>query len=273
MDLESLARDAARKAIESSFPVSLGFLDPEEQETLARALSSNADVVVRRYGGYRGAVRRKAVVMPSYYIDETYDPQVSFFALRGAAAAGGGISSEWATASLRAMGIPRESIGDLFWTGQEWQGVVDAQVFGNGGDGGSDGGGGGGGRGRGRRASGDLEELDPAEVSYPGQVAKTIRATVASMRLDAVAGAGFPASRTRLAQEIRVGRFRINGATCDSPAAHVAQGDVIICRGRGRIVVAEVAGATKRGRISLVLTRYSVQMTDRREDSEDAYAT
>jgi len=93
-----------------------------------------------------------------------------------------------------------------------------------------------------------------------------MRATVASMRLDAVAGAGFPASRTRLAQEIKVGRFRINGVAVDSPAAHVSPGDVIVCRGRGRLVVEEVAGATKRGRTCVVLTRYSAQMTDRREE-------
>ncbi len=257
MDFESLARESARKAVESSSPVSLGFFEPEEQETVARALSGDADVVVKRYGGYRRAVRRKTVVMPAYYIDEAYDPQVSFFALRGAVGTGN-VGRESAMASLRAMGIPRESIGDLFWTGQEWQGVVDAQVFRND-DGGRN-------HGRGDRASGDLAQLDPAEVSYPGQAAKTMRATVASMRLDAVAGAGFPASRTRLAQEIRVGRFRINGVTVDSPTAHVSQGDVIVCRGRGRLVVEEVVGATKRGRISLVLTRYSVQNLDRREE-------
>lgn len=247
MDLESLARESARKARESSSPVSLGFLDPKEQEIIAQALSSNAEVVAKFYGGYRGAVRRKTVIMPAYYIDEAYDPKVSFFALRGGRAADGA-SHESAMASLRAMGILREHIGDIFPTGQEWQGVVDAQVF------------------ESSRALGDLAQLDPAEVAYPGQVAKAIRATVASMRLDAVAGAGFPASRTRLAQEIKVGRFRVNGATCDSPAMHVSQGDVIVCRGRGRLVVQEVAGATKRGRVSLVLTRYSLQMTDRREE-------
>ena len=261
MDLESLARESAREAAESSSPVSIGFLEPDEQEAVIRALLSSADVVVKRYGGYRGAFRRKTVVMPAYYIDEAYDPKVSFFALRGGDAAGN-TDRESAAASLRAMGILRESIGDLFWTGQEWQGVVDAHVFESGG-----------GRGRGNRGLGDLAELDPAEVAYPGQVAKTIRATVASMRLDAVAGAGFPASRTRLAQEIRVGRFRVNGVICDSPAAHVSPRDVIVCRGRGRLVVDEVAGATKRGRISLVLTRYSVQPTDRREDGGDAYPT
>ena len=264
MDLESLARESARKATESSSPVSMGFLEPKEQETVVRAVSSSADVVVKRYGGYRGAVRRKTVVMPAYYIDEAYDPKVSFFALRGGDAADN-TDRESIAASLRAMGILRESIGDLFWTGQEWQGVVDALVF--------EGGDNRGGRGRGNRGLGGLAELDPAEVAYPGQVAKAIRATVASMRLDAVAGAGFPASRTRLAQEIKVGRFRVNGVTCDSPAAHVSPGDVIVCRGRGRLVVDEVGGATKRGRISLVLTRYSVQLTDRREDGGDAYAT
>lgn len=260
MDPESRAREAAREAIESSSPVSLGFLEPEEQEAVAFALSTAADIVVKRYGGYRGATRRKTVVMPAYYIDEAYDPAVSFFAIRGGIVTGDG-GREAAEASLRAMGIPREHVGDVFWAGREWQGIIDGQVF----DGVDQ-------RGR-ARALGDLAQLDPAEVSYPGQAPKTMRVTVASMRLDAVAGAGFPASRTRLAQEIRVGRLRVNGVTVDSPAARISEGDVIVCRGRGRLVVEEVAGATKRGRILLVLTRYSMHLPNPGEEGGNAYAT
>ncbi len=264
MDLESYAQDAAGRAMASGSPVSLGFLGPAEQEIVAGALSTVADIVVKRYGGYRGAVRKKTVVMPAYYIDEVYDPAVSFFAVRGGTAAAADNSDREAVeAFLRAMAIPREHVGDLFWTGREWQGVIDGQVFRRGQQ--QDG--------RGARGVSDLAQLDPAEVSYPGQTPKTVRAAVASMRLDAVAGAGFPASRTRLAQEIRVGRFRVNGLTVDSPAARIAQGDVIVCRGRGRLVVEEVAGATKRGRISLVLTRYSMHLPNPGEEGRNAYAT
>ncbi len=246
---ESAILGAARDASESKVPVLLGFLDEEEQEMAVQALASIGEVMPRFYGGYRGAVRKRLVIMTSGFIVEAFDAGISYFALRGDGLDIGPSSSpEMAIGELRALGIPREHIGDVFYGGNEWQGVVLASVFDDCGM---------------RRMEGAgarLVELDAAEVAFPGVVPKKIRATAASMRLDAVAGAGFPASRSRLAQEIKAGRFKVNGETIDSPSARVSEGDVIVCRGRGRLVVEEVLGETRRGRFSLLLTRYSANM-------------
>jgi RNA-binding protein YlmH len=240
---------AVRDASELGVPVLLGFLDEEEQDAAARALATIGEVMPRFYGGYRGAVRKRLVIMPSSFIVEVFDAGICYFALRGDSLDLGPSSSpEMAIGQLRAMGIPRDHIGDVFYGGNEWQGVVLASVFADGVI-------------RGSEGSGvKLVELDAAEVVFPGSVPKKIRATAASMRLDAVAGAGFPASRSRLAQEIRAGRFKVNGEAVDSPSAKVSEGDVIVCRGRGRLVVEEVLGETRRGRLSLLLTRYSANM-------------
>jgi len=244
---DSAVLRAAREAAQSGVPVRLGFLDPNEQDDAAEVLASIGDVTPRFYGGYRGAARKLLVIMPSGYLDEVFNAGISYFGLRGVGLSlDGGSGSDAAIAELRALGIPRDHIGDVFYGGNEWQGVVLASVFG---DGSNE---------RELEGSGArLVELDPAEVVFPGVVPKKIRATVASMRLDAVAGAGFPASRSRLAQEIKAGRFKVNGEIVQSPSAKVSEGDVVVSRGRGRLVVEEVFGETKRGRVSLMLTRYS----------------
>ncbi|HPU96179.1 MAG TPA: S4 domain-containing protein, partial [Bacillota bacterium] len=103
----------------------------------------------------------------------------------------------------------------------------------------------------------EVVESDPTELSFPGQARREIKSTVNSMRLDAVAACGFPASRTRLTQEIEIGRAKLNGRTVTDPSARVKQGDTIVMRGRGRMIVEEEGPVTKKGRILLKISKYS----------------
>lgn len=99
-------------------------------------------------------------------------------------------------------------------------------------------------------------EVAPEEVTAPAERMKEVRATVASLRLDAVAAAGFGTSRTQMARDIKGMRVRLNWHPAEDPDAEVKAGDVIALRGRGRLVVAEVTGTTKKGRLGLRLERY-----------------
>ncbi len=101
-----------------------------------------------------------------------------------------------------------------------------------------------------------VERIDPERLEVPPERVKEIRATVASLRLDAVASLGFGVSRTRMAREIKGERVKLNWKTVRDPAHSVAQGDTLSIRGRGRVVVEEVQGTTRKGRISLLLKRY-----------------
>ena len=98
--------------------------------------------------------------------------------------------------------------------------------------------------------------LDRSELKAREEKVKTISATVAALRLDAVAAAGYGTSRSRMADEIKSQNVKINWKEAKNAAQSVEAGDVISFRGRGRVELAEVRGTTKKGRFSITLKRY-----------------
>ncbi|HEY8345340.1 MAG TPA: S4 domain-containing protein, partial [Bacillota bacterium] len=82
-----------------------------------------------------------------------------------------------------------------------------------------------------------------------------IKTTVASLRLDAVAGLGFGISRTKMAREIKAEKVKVNWCSTTDPDYQVKVGDVLSIKGRGRVVVAETTGLSKKGRIGVILKK------------------
>lgn len=76
----------------------------------------------------------------------------------------------------------------------------------------------------------------------------------ASMRLDAIASAGFRMSRSKMADLIASGDVRINWKEAKQASTTVQSGDLISVRGKGRLEVGEVA-ITKKQRYRIQLTR------------------
>ena len=96
-----------------------------------------------------------------------------------------------------------------------------------------------------------LDQLTPT----PGET-KEVRATVASVRLDAVVSAGFSIPRSRAAELIKGGRVMVNHRPCEKADKVVEAGDVLTCRGLGKCVLTEIGGTSKRGRTILTIQRY-----------------
>lgn len=84
---------------------------------------------------------------------------------------------------------------------------------------------------------------------------KEIRATVADLRVDAVAAAGYGISRSRMAEEIKASNVFVNGVAAKKASQAVAQGDEIQFGARSKVILAEVGGTTKKGRIGVTLKR------------------
>lgn len=76
-----------------------------------------------------------------------------------------------------------------------------------------------------------------------------------SMRLDAVASAGFRMSRSKMSDLIGSGSVKVNWREGCKPKTAVESGDVISLRGKGRVEVGEVT-TTKKGSFNVQLTRY-----------------
>ncbi|MGP1367230.1 MAG: S4 domain-containing protein, partial [Schwartzia sp. (in: firmicutes)] len=85
---------------------------------------------------------------------------------------------------------------------------------------------------------------------------KDIRATVASLRVDAVAAAGFGMSRSRAAADIDADKLKLNWQSVKNAAQSLKAGDVLSMRGRGRVEVVEIGGQTKKGRTGVLLRRF-----------------
>ena len=101
-----------------------------------------------------------------------------------------------------------------------------------------------------------LKEIDEEQLAVEPERIKEIKGTVASLRLDAVAAEGFGTSRSKMVREIKGERVKLNWKPVSNPALAISEGDVLSIRGRGRVVVSEVGGTTRKGRTSIVLHRY-----------------
>ena len=100
----------------------------------------------------------------------------------------------------------------------------------------------------------ELAELD--SIVPREERCKEISATVASLRVDSIAAAGFGTSRSRAAADIEADKLKLNWQSVKNVSQAVKEGDVISLRGRGRLEVAEVRGQTKKGRVGVLLKRY-----------------
>ncbi|MBR1695579.1 MAG: RNA-binding protein, partial [Selenomonas sp.] len=100
------------------------------------------------------------------------------------------------------------------------------------------------------------ERSDLSTIAPKEERCKEIRATVASLRVDSTAAAGFGSSRSKAAADIAADKLKINWQPAKSASQNVKEGDILSMRGRGRLEVAEVRGTTKKGRTVVVLKRY-----------------
>lgn len=250
-----------QEAEASQEPRATDFLDPEYRPLAQSLLAGATGLLYRWEGGYAGASRCRLHIYPDYLPEEELPPVLAALeatvgdAWRHDLPAGGGAedvagrptAEAWRGGLLKA-GVCEGKIGDLLLLngGLTCQVVVVPDIVEQL-------------RERWRRAGPFEVEVHPIDVealSPPNQRRKEMRVSVASLRLDAVAALGFGHSRNRAVRDIRTARVKLNWVVEEDPAHPVRVGDVISIRGRGRVVVEGIEGASKKGRTVLRLVRF-----------------
>lgn len=220
------------------------FLDPYGY-SIAETIGAHYErLTLLSHGGYDGAERVKAA-----FVNEEFRGSPDF--------AVEAISAIWderyyqithrdVLGALMALGIKREIIGDIIMCGHGCQIIADSsflnfliQNFNKIG-----------------AAPVSVSYLKVSDIAPREEKVKEIKTTVASLRLDVVAAAGFGMSRSRMSEEIAVGKLKVNWQEAKNSAQSIKKDDIISMRGRGRVEVCEIIGQTRKGRMSIILKRF-----------------
>lgn len=235
---------AAESAIHNRRYLLTEFLDPHGYSIAESAAAYEDGLELRSFGGYIGAERVRAAFVSKDFRGEV-DPSVQAFAVEWDARYYE-LSHRDVLGGLLALGIKRGVIGDILMLSGGCQIIVDSSI--------SD------------FLSNELQRIGAANVKcktidfsalqQKPETVKEIRSTVASLRLDSVAAAGFGMSRTQMTEEIQSEKVKVNWKDAKNASQNVKTGDVISFRGRGRVEVIEITGQTKKGRTGVLLKRY-----------------
>jgi photosystem II S4 domain protein len=99
------------------------------------------------------------------------------------------------------------------------------------------------------------QQIDFSELKIRPPQKKELTTVEASMRLDAIASAGFGISRSKMADAIASKDVRVNWKEVTQSSYNVKAGDLIAMRGKGRLEIGEVS-VTKKQRYRVNLVRY-----------------
>lgn len=244
---ETVARvvDQADQAIKTWDVILSDFLSPPESVEVQRVFARLTDVQLVSWGGYPQAERQRlAIARSELLLDST---QVAIAALEIA----GNFLFDPAThrdflGAMLGTGIVRDKVGDLIVLGERGaQAIVIPemveflelhliQV---------------------RSVPVKTRRIELGELKIREPKKKELTTVEASLRLDAIASAGFGMSRTKMADLIEGGEVRVNWKEINSASHAVKEGDLIAIRGKGRVEVGEIA-ITKKDRYRVQLTRF-----------------
>lgn len=222
-------------------PHFLGFLT-ESEAALAEDVLKGTTARYEFFGGYSEAERRMLACLPEWC--EEADYPISAFTLNFREC--DSLSHRDFLGSLMALGITRESVGDILVEKGR------AVIF----------------------VSRDVSDFVKTQLEKVGRVGvevlrgfseplpqhgKLIQCsdTVASLRLDCVVSAVASVSRNAACEMIESGMVSIDSVTCEKATRTVEKGDRVTVRGKGKFFIDDVSELSKKGRIILKYSKYS----------------
>ena len=149
--------------------------------------------------------------------------------------------------SLMALGIKREMVGDIvvtekgchFFSVKSIAGYICENLKRTG------------------RGSVNCSIIDIDSLPQNEDNGKTVFSSVASLRLDCVVAAAFSMSRTAAAEAINKGIVYVDSVQCFKGDFTLNEGSKIVLRGKGKALVEKITGQSKKGRMHLLIKKYS----------------
>jgi photosystem II S4 domain protein len=237
--------DLAEIAVKTWEVVVSDFFSPPVVAEVQNSFKKLTEVEILVWGGYPQAERQRiGIVRPEIPLEQTQIP------LAALDIAGNFLfdpaSHRDFLGAILGTGIVREKIGDIIVLGERGGQVIVVpelvefletslmQV---------------------RSVPVKTQRIELSELKIRPPKTKEMTTVEASMRLDAIASAGFGVSRSKMADAINKGDVRVNWKDITQASYNVQPGDLITVRGKGRLEIGEVA-VTKKERYRIQLTRF-----------------
>lgn len=222
------------------------FLDPRQAEIVDMLVRRTSDLHMKLAGGHEGAERCRAVLAPDYVPLDSLDEGLILIRITSGDAKLAELDHGDYLGALLGLGIKREKIGDLHVAPDGCQCVVAAELAGfidmN--------------LRQVHRVSVMTEQLDIGELEPVMPDVAEMTVSVASLRLDGIAGEAWRLSRAKIVEPIRAGRCRVNWKVEPNPARLLQEGDTVSLRGFGRFQLQRIEGTTKRGRLRVTIAKF-----------------
>lgn len=230
------------------YVTSTGFLDSHEQ-ALARAASRHAaGVRTLMYGGFEDAERRMLVCIPAdlpLSSEEATEGLIRVLRLAKPAISRD-LSHRDYLGSLLGLGIERRLTGDILvrpdgadifivpeieaFLLQEFHRVGNTEV--------------------------SVKAACVSEAVIPEARVEYIRDSVGSPRLDSIVSSAFRLSRSKAAEAIKHGIVSVDHVEVIKPDAVLGEGANITLKGKGKAVLEEIGGESRKGRIRVLIKRF-----------------
>jgi photosystem II S4 domain protein len=237
--------DLAEQAIKTWEIVETDFLSPPEIAEIQGIFNRLTEVELIATGGYPQAERQRLGICRSELPFETGQVSIAAIQIAGNFLFDPPTHRDFLGAML-GCGIVRDKTGDIIVLGEQGaQAIVSpelveylelhlTQV---------------------RSVSVKTRRIELSELKIREPKKKEMTTVEASLRLDAIASAGFGMSRSKMVDLISGGDVRVNWKDISQSSHALKAGDLVAIRGKGRLEIGEVA-ITKKERYRINLTRY-----------------
>ncbi len=227
--------DKEAVCVHKNIPAEGDFLDVRQQ-ALVLSMAPQLEIKPVLWGGYEDAERKMLFFLPEYLAAPPADALMVIKADHRDAKAPGHRDY---LGSLLGLGVKREGVGDILVSDLGAQIIVRASLadffltnYTQAG-----------------RVHLSVSSLPVSALEIPETEPIFKTASLASLRADAVLAAAFSVSRSLAAEAVRAGKVHLNNLPLLKGDKVLAVGDKIRWQGKGRFILAETGGTSRKGRL------------------------
>ncbi len=248
--LQSRIEDRIRQAQDGFYITNTDFLDLHQQSIARNIVKGASGLRCYFYGGYEDAERRILIIAPEAFGESLSDvlAMEEFLQVVHVEVTSGDrkLSHRDYLGSVLGLGIERRMVGDILVQDRSADLIVRSEIapfllqeYTSVG-----------------RAMIQTEVRTIEELQIPERRVQEIKDTIPSLRLDNLISTAFKVSRSDAASAIRSGIVSVDHQECTKIDQRIPEGAVLNLRGKGKAILQEIGGESKKGRTWVKILRY-----------------